>query len=126
MSGALVAVGLFAFLLYGWMSAGPITGVKTTMARQIRPEAAGHWWLLLSLPLLLAAVLIGIGVLRLGTRGAMIGLLLASVVGLLLLQVHDEWRLTYREGRRSQGYADLRADQPRRAVGDERSDAAIH
>ena len=28
----------------------------------------------------------------------MIGLLLASVVGLLLLQVHDEWRLTYREG----------------------------
>ncbi len=98
LSGALVAVGLFAFLLYGWMSAGPITGVKTSMARQIQPEAAGHWWLLLFLPVILAVALLGIGAFRLGTRGALVGLLLASVVGLLLLQVHDEWRLTYREG----------------------------
>ncbi len=97
-SGALVTVGLFAFLLYGWMSDGPITGVQTAMARQIRPEAAGHWWLLLFLPVILAAALLGIGILRLGARGAFVGLLLASIVGLLLLQVHDEWRLTYREG----------------------------
>ncbi|MGA7669537.1 MAG: flippase activity-associated protein Agl23 [Nitrolancea sp.] len=97
-SGALVAVGLFAFLLYGWMSDGPITGVKATMARQIQPEAADHWWLLLFLPVILCAVLLVVGALRLGMKGAMVGLLLAGIVGLLLLQVHDEWRLTYREG----------------------------
>jgi hypothetical protein len=98
MVGALVLTGASGFALMSWASNGPISGTARTMARQIRPSAADHWWMLLGLPIVAFLAVLIVGLIRLGSRTAMTGLLLATVIGLLVLQVHDEWRLTYREG----------------------------
>lgn len=96
--GALLVLGAAGFALYSWMTDGPITGVGHAMARQLQPAAAAQWWLLLSLPLIAFVALVLVGMLRLGARRGASGLLLATVVGLLLFQVHGEWRMTYRQG----------------------------
>ncbi len=95
---SLLTAGVLGFALITWMSNGPITGSGRTMVHQIRPFAADHWWLLLSLPVLALLAIVALGVVRLGPRTAMTGLLLTLTLGLLVLQVHAEWRLAYREG----------------------------
>ena len=96
--GLLIAIGAVGFSLFSWMSDGAITGTGNAMARQIRPEAAAHWWILLGLPVVVFVVVITLGTIRFGGRGAMTGTLVASVVVLILFQIHAEWRMTYRQG----------------------------
>ncbi len=98
LSGALLTVGAVGLALLTWASDGPYSRSGNTLVHLVRPDAAAHWWLMLGLPVLAFLVVIGIGVARLGPRTAVTGLLVTTVVGLLLLQVHQEWRLTYREG----------------------------
>ncbi len=96
--GALLIVGAFSLALITWMSNGPITSSGQTMIQQVRPFASDHWWLLLSLPVIAVTAIMFVGIVRLGSRTALTGLLVSLAIGLLVLQVHAEWRLAYREG----------------------------
>lgn len=65
--------------------------------RQVRDSALDHWWLL-ALPPIAAGTLIGIGVALRGFRPTGRATVAALAVGLVLLQVHAGWRLSFLEG----------------------------
>ncbi len=65
--------------------------------RTIDPAALDDWWLL-GVPPVLAVVVVGLSLWRFGVRPAAGSVALALVVGLLLLQVHAGFRLSYTDG----------------------------
>ena len=67
------------------------------LRRTIDPAALDDWWLLV-VPPVLAVVLIALAVWRLSWRPAAGAAVLALIVGLLLLQVHAGFRLSYTDG----------------------------
>jgi uncharacterized protein (TIGR03663 family) len=99
----LSSLGLAAswFLLMAWGSAGPF--VQTTvnglpqLARTIRPELSERWgWLWL--PLAALVVLTATAAIHRWSRQHVLAIGAALGAGLVLLQIHAGWRLTYREG----------------------------
>jgi predicted membrane-bound mannosyltransferase len=104
----LIGLAGTAFLVTAWASDGPFVqrmlratpnaDPTLTWVHVMRSGLPGGWWLTVGLPWLALAVVIIAGVVRLGVRRAAVALLLASTLGLSLLQVHTEWRLTYRQG----------------------------
>jgi uncharacterized protein (TIGR03663 family) len=105
---AIIGLCGVAFLVTAWASDGPFVqrmlraapnaNPTQTWMHVMRSGLPGGWWLMVGLPWLALAVVLVAGVLRLGARRAVVALLLASTLGLSLLQVHTEWRLTYRQG----------------------------
>ena len=65
--------------------------------RTIDPAALDDWWLL-GVPPVLAVVVVGLSLWRFGVRPAAGSVAVALVVGLLLLQVHAGFRLSYTDG----------------------------
>ncbi|MCM8748623.1 TIGR03663 family protein [Thermomicrobiaceae bacterium CFH 74404] len=99
----LASLGLAAawFLLMAWGSAGPFVQSTTSgfpqLVRAIRPEIAGHWrWLWL--PLVVVAVIAATVAAERRSRPHLLTMSAALSLGLVLLQIHAGWRLTYREG----------------------------
>lgn len=100
-SGALglgiIATLSAAFLLFAWATNGPYTDVAGEMQHTVRPEVADRWWIVY-LPFVALAVMLALGVIRLGLRQTAQVLLAAGTIALVLAQVHVAWRLTYQEG----------------------------
>ena len=69
----------------------------TYWVRELAPAARDDWWLL-ALPPLAAVGLVAAAWLLRGARATSRGVVAALVVGLLLLQVHGAWRLSFLEG----------------------------
>ena len=89
------------FLLMVWGSAGPFVPVTANglpqLARTIRPELSGTWiWLWL--PLALFVMITATVATQRRSRQYVLAIGTALAAGLVLLQVHAGWRLTYREG----------------------------
>lgn len=105
---ALIGLCGTAFAVTAWASDGPFVqlmqratpfaAAAPTWVHVMRPGLPGGWWLTVGLPWLALGLLVIAAFLRLGVRRAGIALLLSSTLVLSLLQVHTEWRLTYRQG----------------------------
>ncbi len=105
---AIVGLCGAAFLATAWASDGPFVQLMKrdtpyanstlTWVHVMRSGLPGGWWLTVGLPWLVLALLIVGGIIRLGVRRAAVVLLLAATLGLSFLQIHTEWRLTYRQG----------------------------
>lgn len=103
-------VGLFgvAFLVTAWASDGPWVqrqlpdtpgAIPTaTWVHLMRPGLFGSWWTVVGLPWLAVIALIVVAAVRLGPGRTTLMLVLATTAGLSLLQIHTEWRMTYRQG----------------------------
>ncbi|HEV2106775.1 MAG TPA: flippase activity-associated protein Agl23 [Thermomicrobiales bacterium] len=102
-----VGTGLFAGLLAAggaWLIfAGRLSypayelNEQNDWVRRVREPALEQWWLL-ALPPLAAGVLIAIAVAARGYRATGRSVVAALAVGLVLLQVHAAWRLSFLEG----------------------------
>jgi len=123
---AVIGLCATAFLVTAWASDGPFVQLMKrdtpyadpakTWVHVMRSGLPGGWWLTVGLPWLALALLVIAGAVRLGARRASVVLLLVSTLGLSLLQVHTEWRLTYRQGDVAQDmliYVQTPSDVPR-------------
>ncbi|CCF83528.1 flippase activity-associated protein Agl23 [Nitrolancea hollandica] len=94
---AIIAAAVAAFLLFAWATNGPYVDVAGHLQRSIQPAAAARWWIVY-LPFVALAMILALGVVRLGSRQVARVLLVAGPLLLVLAQVHASWRLTYQEG----------------------------
>lgn len=96
-AGLLAAGG--AWLILAGRLSSPVYALNSdnTWVRQVGDSALDHWWQL-ALPPLAAGALIAIGVALRGFRPTGRATVAALAVGLVLLQVHAGWRLSFLEG----------------------------
>ena len=96
--GLLVAAGCWV-LLAGQLTYGQFVPSDAAggWSRELTAAALDHWWLL-AMPPLAALVALAVAVAARGPRRAGAAALAALAAGLVLLQVHAGWRLTYLEG----------------------------
>ncbi len=99
-----ITVGLLLTLGAAWLlMAGRLTrpvyvpDAAGRLQRTIDPAALDDWWLL-AVPPVVAVAVVGLTLWRFGLRPAAGSVAVALVVGLLLLQVHAGFRLSYTDG----------------------------
>lgn len=95
-AGLLIAAACW-FFLAGWLTLGRFEETDGAWRRVVPTAAADRWWLL-ALPLVAALVLVTASWLMRGGMRTGRAALVALVAGLLLLQVHAGWRMSYSEG----------------------------